>query len=268
MAQFSPEQIAHYQAQANADPAVQRIVAQMRARGGVRTSAGIEAFGGQKPEWLPDGLSIEARTGQVVEGRNFPKEALLAQAGIIGGGALGAAFGGAGGAAGGSAAGGGIPTIPSTAFGTGMGYGPASLAGTSALAGGSAAIPTLASRAIGSGMGSDPASLAGTSALGGAGLAGLGQGAGSRLLQQAGESTGNSLIDQLIKTGIAGLAGLPGLMGNNGPTESEQQTEAAIRRLLQQQEDRTKYADPLYKATMQMAYGLLPQRQGNYPGGE
>lgn len=124
---------------------------------------------------LPDGMHID-QAGNVNQkntlGRNLITGAAigggaLTGLGLAGIGPLSGLGGGAAasGAAGGAAAGGGIPTLGSTAIGTGMGVGPASLAGTSSIPSAMAAtatagsIPTLASRAIGSGMGTDPASI-------------------------------------------------------------------------------------------------------------
>lgn len=93
---------------------------------------------------------------------------------------------------------------------------------------------------------------------GSAAASGLGKAAGS-----AAAGAGGSLMD----AALSGLAGLPALFGNRGPSAEENALTAQAQRLLQQQERRTTYQDPLFEAVTQMAYGLLPQRPGGYPGG-
>lgn len=95
-------------------------------------------------------------------------------------------------------------------------------------------------------------------------------------LKGAAGSAGRGLFEGMtgdapdwLKAAIASMAGIGGAMASRqGPSAEENALNAQAQRILGQQEARTQYADPLYKATMQMAYGLLPNRPGGYPGGD
>lgn len=212
------------------------------------------------------------------------KAAIIGGTAVAGGAALGA-FGGLGGGgsasiggsasagagAGGSAAGsvGAIPTIGSTAIGTGMGYGPASLAGTSALGGAAAGIPTIGSRQIGDGMGTDPPSI------GPGSINGLGDllwdpatqswiKKAANVAGDAAKGAASSEIPAWLSAVLGGLSGLPALLAaKQGPSEEEKAYAAQATRLLKQQEQRTQFQNPLYETITRMAYGLQPRMGTN-----
>lgn len=149
------------------------------------------------------------------------------------------------------------------------GFGLAGLGPLSGLGGAAATgIPTLASTPIGTGLGFGPASLAGTSALGGGGVgaglgaaaAGAGGGLASRIGNGASPAAGG-LTNRLLGAGFAGLAGLSGLVGNRNPTAEEQALQQQVLRLLAQQEARTSAQDPLFQDVTALTRSLLPQRR-------
>ena len=79
---------------------------------------------------------------------------------------------------------------------------------------------------------------------------------GGRSLARAASDRGGSLTN----AAVAGLAGLPGLIGaRGGPSQQEQALQAQIQALLKQQEGRTTYQEPLFRALTQMAAGLQPR---------
>jgi len=106
-------------------------------------------------------------------------------------------------------------------------------------------------------FGSPAAMASGAGAAGAAGAAASGAGRG--VASRVGEQAAQSGTDRLLNSAFTALAGLPGLIGSqNGPSDEERAYQAQASRLLGQQEQRTQYANPLYEATMKMAYGLLP----------
>lgn len=157
----------------------------------------------------------------------------------------------------------GLSTITGTGIGTGMGTGPASLAGTSALTagGGSAALPTIAGTAIGTGMATGVPSLGGPPSVAGLADGGAG-GLGGLAKKGVNALTGDGDVPDWLSAVIGGMAGLPALF-NMGPTDEERALQAQMQRLLNQQEQRTQFQNPLYEATTRMAFGLLPKMGNN-----
>lgn len=242
----------------------------------------LESLMAQQGVSVPSGMHIDQA------GNLNQKNRLVRNTAIAAGAAAGAYFGGPAligalsqGGSGVGAAGLGSGMNAATA-GAAAHAGSPLLMGSGALtgigAGAAGSVPTLASHGLFSGgassaIGSTP-SLAGSTAQG-AGSMGMGSvlggtGLGSRFANGAKDALGEGGDDApaWLKAAMAGMAGLPGVLGNNGPGSEENELIAQAKRLLAQQEARTQYADPLYKATMQMAYGLLPNRPGGYPGGE
>lgn len=146
-----------------------------------------------------------------------------------------------------------LPAVIGGGFGLGSLLGGG--AGAAASGAGAAAIP---SDVAGTTLGATGGLVPGLSSAGDAGAAGA--------TGAAAAGAGGGLGSRLLNTAITGLAGLPGLLGNNGPSDQEKALTSQIQQLLQQQQQRTQYQNPLYEAVTQMAYGLLPKRQGGYPG--
>jgi hypothetical protein len=225
----------------------------------VATIGGAAAAGGFGAAALAGGAGGGVGAGGLGSGMNAATAGAAAHAGsplMMGTGGLMATGAGAGAAA--------IPTIGSQAIGSGMGYGPASLAGTSSVPTASEILATIASRQIGNGMGTDPASLAGTGAAAGAanaanGLGGqLGNAAKSALTSDGTPSWLGDVLKQM-----AGIA--PAIMAsqaNNGPSDEEKAYADQARRLLAQQEQRTQYQNPLYEYITKSVYGLQPNTGG------
>src|SRR3990167_117667 len=163
--------------------------------------------------------------------------------------------------------------LPSRTIGTGMGYGPASLAGTSSIPSAEAlirasTIPTLASRSLTNGMGYGPASLAGTGMAAGAMNAGVNaaSNAAGNMLGNAGKNLLNSATDSIpewARAAIAAMSGLPALLAQQGPSDEEKAYADQARRLLAQQEQRTQFQSPLYEAVTRMAWNLQPNSGNN-----
>lgn len=219
---------------------------------------------------IPGGMHIDNAGNLNQKNRLVRNVGIGVGTGLAAAGTLGLA--GIGPLAGGALGGGsGLPVLASTPIGTGMGFGPASLAGTSAIPGAAAAVPTAAdllasigvpelpSRTIGSGMGRDPSIGLGNRTFDFPPGGGNGD-------SDNGRSGGDSdLKKKAINAAFAALAGLaPKLFGNdNKPTPEEQFQQERVNRLLAQQERRTAYQDPLFAAITRMAYGLQPRMGTN-----
>lgn len=193
---------------------------------------------------LSEGLVLDS-SGNVNAHHGWAGLPTWAKVAIIGGAAVATA--GAAGAFGGAA--GGVSGAAGSAAGS---------AGASGLFG--AGLSAGLGGATGGGL---AATGGGTSGAAGRATGGAAASSGlSRLANQAATST----TDRLLNTAITGLAGLPGL-NNNGPSDAENALTEQARQILQSQQQRQTYQDPLYKAVTQMAFDLLPKRSGSYPGG-
>lgn len=156
-----------------------------------------------------------------------------------------------------------IPTLASTPIGNGMGYGPASLAGTSSIpsTAASTTIPTIASRALTDGMGYGPASLAGTGAIPSALSPNLSPTVSpSAPNVNAPNTNGGGLPWQELLKLFAPLAGA--LTANKltqpDPSKYSAEMPPELKELLGLQLNQIKQAQPNYELMLRMARGLQP----------
>lgn len=224
---FSPQDLAHYQAMADADPAVQKARQQYQGAKG--------AWPAPRPSWLPPGLMIEARSGRVTQGSTLGDEFTNpAWLGTMAG----------------------LGTLGVTSA---MGVGP--FASSAASSGANAATNMV----VPEGTVDDIPSVFGpgvTERASDYGFPSGGSGGGRNpvgdVASNLAEGATKSTTDRLLEAAFKALAGVPGLMSNNGPSDEERAYQAQASRLLGQQEQRTQFQSPLYEAATKMAFGLLP----------
>lgn len=234
----------------------------MRQRG-LPTDGRVQLTRGQQAELerelarhglpVPSGMHID-------QGGNLNQKNRLGKVAI--GGALAAAatfgipgvfpgltsLGGGGAATGAASSGAASGVLPATHLGTGYGLGVGTVAPTVAGLGGAAG----ATGGFLGGVAGRAAKAAGPVS-GGVANTALG-------------GVGRTAKEAALEAALAGLAGLPGLLaGRQQPSADEQQLQAQMSKMLQQQQQRTGFQNPLYEAVTRMAYGLLP-RMGTQDG--
>lgn len=243
MPQFSPQDLARYQALADQDPEVQRAKQRMQGARG--------AWPAPRPSWLPPGLQIEGRSGAVVPistlGGEFSNPqwwATMAGLGTLGATSLMSAG----------------PAVSSMA-------GAGANAGTKAVSNtfGADDIPTLPSNDYGTGMASLPSSIPTSSNW--SGVSSMGGQFGGNYANDAANAASGFPWGDVIKTAVPIVGGIAANRLNQPDPSAGGMGEMPpeLRELLNLQLNRIRQSQPNYELMLNMARGMTPQWARDMP---